>query len=490
MSSEVKIREPIFMDNTSETESLRLRIREVEDENQELRTQNLLQNRTIIEMRNEIVLLRLQMSEMADTSALLTERVRNLTQSIGQNTVRGETDGNGLITTPPLMAPPPVPPPLPPARIRISPRQVGAGEALTTLLGVSLSSPPRHRIKRDTRQGFYRSTRSPYRRLGVLEPGPSTATQYLCSERPNYFVGLRIIPQFQTYFVCSQNHPVSSGCSDSASDSSGSDENPQLFKKIKMKVFDGDTNAKKSPAFARDFELMKNVRNFHHQRVRQTILQNYNLSMPNTNSKFFFPLSWERKNRDNPTLPSTSGNIPRFFQSSNADMGSDHSTQGPSTMPMRNPNKISNSTQYTFPTIHEGLHHNGGQSAVTQTGETARLRKLKKNIPYSSSSFSGAKSSLVGCKADLETEEDIQTFLKRQRNLEQGSAYVDSESVSSVDEAGRSQMSRTGELLSDLEQDGFQADESSNCMTSTENSLEKISISEFNLKKKEDDGKS
>lgn len=89
----------------------------MEDENQELRAQSLIQNRTIASLRNEVAALRVQLNEMTDTSALLTERVRQLTQQ--QNEARANQ-----ITTPPLMPPSFVPPPPPPPRIRISPRQV------------------------------------------------------------------------------------------------------------------------------------------------------------------------------------------------------------------------------------------------------------------------------------------------------------------------------------------------------------------------------
>lgn len=116
-------------DDKNETESLRLRLREVEDENQELRAQNILQNRTIIEMRNEIFLLRIQINEMNDSNPLLRERVRNLSEHITTNSTGAGNDSNvSLITTPPLMAPAHsptlIPPPLSPTRYRISPRQV------------------------------------------------------------------------------------------------------------------------------------------------------------------------------------------------------------------------------------------------------------------------------------------------------------------------------------------------------------------------------
>lgn len=257
-----------------------------------------------------------------------------------------------------------------------------------------------------------------------------------------------------------------------------------------MKVLDGETSFKKPSTFARDFDLLKNVKNFHHQRVRQTILHNYNLALPNTNSKFFFPLPWERKSRENQTLPSTSGNDTRFYQTPNP--GSNDLGQGTSNG-LRSSPKISDCVQYTFPTIHEGLHHNGGQSAVSQPTEVVRMRKLKKNIPYRKTNFLKKLKDLNSVKTEMENDE-IQMFLdsKNRKNLSPNNRAPDSESISSADEAAKTKISRTvlhGEMSSDLDQDGFQADESSNCMTSTENSLEKINISEFNLEKK-DDGKS
>lgn len=90
----------------------------MEDENQELRAQNLIQNRTIASLRNELAALRTQLNEMTDTSALLTERVRQLTQQ------QNEARASQTATPPPLLAPSFVPPPPPPPRIRISPRQV------------------------------------------------------------------------------------------------------------------------------------------------------------------------------------------------------------------------------------------------------------------------------------------------------------------------------------------------------------------------------
>ena len=262
---------------------------------------------------------------------------------------------------------------------------MGAGEAITTPLGVSLSSPPR-RIKRDSRQGFYRSTRTPYRRFDVPEPGPSSAAQFLSSNRPNYFVGLRIIPQFQTSFICAQNQAPY--YSDSASDSSGSDENPQIFKKIKMKVFNDEQHFKKTNSLSRDFEIFKNIKNFQPNKVRQTIFRNF--ALPNTSGKIFFSSSRDKKNRENVglldyTLPSTSTNQSNLFNPTNSKGIND---QNKEINGMRNAHtKLSDGPQYTFPANHEGLHHSTSPPVVGQTNESIRLRKSKKNIPYCSTIY-------------------------------------------------------------------------------------------------------
>lgn len=294
----------------------------------------------------------------------------------------------------------------------------------------------------------------------------------LSNERPNYFVGLRIIPQFQTSFVCAQNQ--NSSFSDSVSDSSGSDENPQVYKKIKTRALDGESSKK---SFSREFNLLKNVKNIHHQKVRQNFLQNYNLSLPSTNSKFFFPIPWDRSNS---TMPSTSrGNEYRYNRDTNFNIND--CFQG-SSGGARNSHKISDCAQYTFPTIHEGLH----PTVVLQTGETVRLRKSKKSIPYSLSFYVNEKNNTEFIKKEIGNNRESEMLALSFKGIRKSNMECDSESVSSVDEPCRatSSVPLSSEMSSDFDQDGFQADESSNCLTSNENSLERIVFKESKETKK------
>lgn len=218
-----------------------------------------------------------------------------------------------------------------------------------TPLGVSVSSPPRHRVKPDNRQAINRSARN----LENSNPGPS-------SEKPNYFLGSTIIPNF----LSSKSKNLSSSDNISNNSDSSGEEDEICFKP------------------------KKNSKNL----ITRLFLND-------TNGKFLVNNKKDFKSHIQPS-------------SSRAGKGS----------------KISDCIQYTFPKINEGMQKTDVQDVVTSVGH--QIKKQKK---------------------------------ENKRGNEE-----ESESSSSLEFESRRKTSRN--FLVDFEQDGFQADESSNGVTSDDES--------------------
>lgn len=212
-----------------------------------------------------------------------------------------------------------------------------------------MSTPPRHRAKRDHLSR--RTSRSPLRRNEAPEPGPSSQGP-LPNDRPNYFLGLSIVPQFQNPFRSSQAVPISSPCVSSTSDQSDSDD-------------DSLTNLKdheffRKPPSSRDYEN----RCLRHKAHRAGL----HAGLPLPRVDVFYRSD---------TLPSTSAGAftsGKFVSAEDIENNSFHFAKRP---------KVSNCVQYTFPNLHEGLHHSGVQNVVTSIGLASRSRKHRdlENFP-------------------------------------------------------------------------------------------------------------
>lgn len=246
---------------------------------------------------------------------------------------------------------------------------MGAGEALMTPLGVSVSSPPRHRIKPDSR--VHRITRP----AENSNPGPS-------NEHPNYFLGSSIVPHFQAAFLASSTtSTLNTACGANTSDSSDDEEDTMKFKTGKDEIKNNQPTL-----------------------VNRVIFQNAS----NTNGKFFLP----RKNGKEGSQASLNGS--------------------------GNCSKISDCVQYTFPKINEGMHQTDVQSVVTSVGYSLKLKK--QNYSKEESKEKGSKDSNNGTESESSSSLELESA-KSSRNFPV-----------------------------DFEQDGFQADESSNGITSDDES--------------------
>lgn len=296
-----------------------------------------------------------------------------------------------------------------------------------------MPTPQRHRIKRDIRQPMQRLFRSPLERRDLNNTSPAQSSLITSSNMAR----LSKIPQLRTSFFCSRA-AASNNCDGSASDSSDSD-GPQVPQTGSKTTTEEDSAV-----------------------LRPTILHNYNFTFPVSTAKLFLPVNWDRKDKDNHTLPSTSKNV----------MDEQRPESSYNFQAVKVP-KVSECIQYTFPKVHEGSHQAGIHTVVTAIGQTVRKKRSQNEMSSGNKNEEAATSQ--GCDR---SEEEMQN------NVE-----FESESQSSTDdEVRRRKKPDRGSTSArdrrfDIEQDGFQADESSNCLTSTENSLERVAIREADLEK-------
>ncbi|KAL0276757.1 UNVERIFIED_CONTAM: hypothetical protein PYX00_004261 [Menopon gallinae] len=302
-------------------------------------------------------------------------------------------------------------------------------------LGLTMPTPQRHRIKRDIRQPMQRLFRSSIDRRD-LNNSSSTQTSLITSSN---MARLTKIPQLQTSFFCSRA-PASNDCDESNSDSSDSEDGSELPQQ-------------RNNLTAQDESTV----------LHQTILHNYNFTFPTPTAKFFLPMSWDRKDKDNHTLPSTSRNA---MDDNGQESSSDFQT-------VKVP-KVSECIQYTFPKVHEGSHQADVHSVVTAIGQNVRNKR--------------SQSEIASDKKDEELAATSNGYDRSEEEVQNNIGFESESQSSTDDEVRRRKKSERGapsvrNRRFDIEQDGFQADESSNCLTSTENSLERVAIREADLEK-------